>query len=96
MPKSPDAILIRTPGTCGGLLRIDGTRITVLQIAAMKNQGLSAADIADHYPHLTLRQVQTALAHYEAHKAETDRELAEQEAEFDRLKAEAESRRHAS
>jgi uncharacterized protein (DUF433 family) len=93
MHNTPDAILVRTPGTCGGLLRIDGTRITVLQIAALSNAGLTAADITGRYPHLTLGQVYTALAYYHNNKVEVDRELAEQEAEFDRLKAEAESKR---
>lgn len=93
MSVTLDAMLVRTPGISGGRLRIDGTGITVLQIAAMHKQGMSASEIAGQYPHITLGQVYTALAYYHNNKAEIDAELAEEEAEFDRLKAEAESRR---
>jgi len=81
-----DALLVRTPNVCGGRLRIDGTRITVLRIATLYKQGESPEEIARNYPHLTLGQVYTALAYYHTHQAEVERELADESAEFERLK----------
>jgi uncharacterized protein (DUF433 family) len=81
-----DAMLVRTPEVCGGRLRIDGTRITVLQIVSLYKQGETAEEIGQNFPHLDLSQVYTALAYYHANRAEIEKELADEEAEFDRLK----------
>lgn len=69
-------LLVSTPEICGGRLRIEGTRITVNQIVVLYKQGYSAEDIADQYPHLTLAQVYTALAHYHANREEMEADLA--------------------
>ena len=81
-----DAMLVCTPGTCGGRMRIDGTRITVHRIATLYKQGLGAEEIAGTYPHLSLGQVYTALAYYHANQEQIDLELAAQDKEYDRLK----------
>ncbi len=85
---SLDSLLIRTPGTCGGRLRIDGTRITVLQIATLYKQGWAAEEIVDQYPHLSLAQVYAALAYYHANRDEVERELYEEQREAERLERE--------
>jgi uncharacterized protein (DUF433 family) len=72
-------LLVRTPGVAGGSLRIDGTGITIKQIAVWYKWGYTAEEIADQYPHLTLAQVYTALAYYHANRAEVEAELAEEE-----------------
>jgi uncharacterized protein (DUF433 family) len=93
MATALDSMLVRTPGTCGGQLRIDGTRITVNQIAVMFKKGLSAEDIVSSYRHLSLGQVYAALPYYLANRAEIDAELAEEDRLYDVLKqAEAERR----
>ena len=81
-----DAMLVRTPDVCGGRLRIDGTRVTVLQIAALYKRGESAEDIAEHLPQLSLAQIYTALAYYHAHQAEIEEELAAEAEEAERLR----------
>jgi len=63
-----DSVLVRTPGTCGGRIRIVGTRITVHRIATLYKQGQTAEDIARTYPHLSLGQVYTAMAYYHANR----------------------------
>jgi uncharacterized protein (DUF433 family) len=68
-------LLVSSPDVCGGRLRIDGTRITIHQIAALYKQGSDAEEIADRYPHLTLAQVYAALSCYLANKAEIDADL---------------------
>lgn len=93
MATTLDTMLVQTPDTCGGRLRIDGTRITVHRIAVLYKQGQSADDIAETYRHLNLGQVYAALAYYHANRDEIDAELAADDAEYDELKREEESRR---
>ncbi len=87
MSTALDTMLVRTPGVCGGRLRLDGTRITVLQVVTLYERGLTAEDIADEYPHLTLAQVYAALAYYHANRAEIEDELAAERAEAEQLGA---------
>jgi uncharacterized protein (DUF433 family) len=82
--------LVRTPGVCGGRLRIDGTRMTVNQIVTLHKQGLSAEDIVGEYPHRTLSEIYTVLAWYYAHKEEFDRELVAEAEEEEQLAQEHE------
>ena len=83
MATTLDALLIRTPDVCGGLIRIDGTRITVHRVATPYKQGQTAEDIAQTYPHLALGQVYAALAYYHANRDEIESELASADAQFD-------------
>lgn len=87
MTVALDTLLARTPETCGGRLRIDGTRITVLQIATQFLQGLGAEEIADQYPYLTLGQVYAALAYFHANREEVEAELEAEAAEAEQLEA---------
>ena len=60
MAAGLDAMLVTTPGVCGGRIRIEGTRITVHRIATLYKQGQGPEDIARTYPHLSLSQVYAA------------------------------------
>jgi uncharacterized protein (DUF433 family) len=82
-----DAMFARNSGICGGRLCIDGTRVTVLQIVTLYKRGESAEEIAENFPQLNLGQIYAALAYYHANQAEVEQELANDEAEFDRLKS---------
>lgn len=82
-----DNLLVKTPGVCGGRIRIDGSRITVHRIAVLYKQGQNAEEIARTYPHLSLGQVYTALAYYHANRDEVEAELAADDAEYDALKS---------
>jgi uncharacterized protein (DUF433 family) len=86
-------MLVKTPGVCGGRLRIDGTRITVNQIAVMFKKGTSAEEIASAYRHLSLSQVYAALAFYLANRSEIDADLAKEDELYDVLKREEDERR---
>jgi uncharacterized protein (DUF433 family) len=81
-----DSMLVKTPGTCGGRLRIDGTRITVHRIATLYKQGQTAEEIGRTYPHLSLGQIYTALAYYHANREEIEAELAALDAQYDDLR----------
>lgn len=55
----------RKKGTCGGKPIIVGTRIKVSQIAIEHDtMGMSADQIVQAHPHLTLAQVHDALSYY--------------------------------
>jgi len=88
MSAGIDTLLSRSPNVCGGRIRIAGTRMTVHQIAACYQEGLTAEEIADQYPHINLSQVYAALAYYHANRDEIDEELAAEMADFVRLKNE--------
>lgn len=88
MPVQLDTMLEQTPETCGGRLRVAGTRITVHQIAALHERGQSAPAIVENCPYLSLAQVYAALAYYHANRDEVLAELAEDDAEYERLKEE--------
>lgn len=84
-----DSLLVKTPGVCGGRIRIDGTRITVHRIAVLYKQGQNAEEVARTYPHLSLGQVYAALAYYHANRDEVEAELAADDAEYDANTAES-------
>jgi uncharacterized protein (DUF433 family) len=84
-----DAMLTATADTCGGKVRIEGTRITVHRIALLYKQGQSAEEIARTYSHLSLGQVYAALAYYHANREEIESELAAADALYDELKEQA-------
>jgi uncharacterized protein (DUF433 family) len=78
MPTVLETTLVRTPGICGGCLRIAGTRMTVNQIITLHKQGLTVPQIIASYPQRTPSEIHTVLARYYAHQAEFDRELAQE------------------
>ena len=72
MSTAISTLLVSSVDVCGGRLRIEGTRITINQIAVLYKQGYNAEEIADQYPHLTMAQVYAALSHYLANQEEID------------------------
>lgn len=82
-------LITRSPETCGNRPRIVGLRVSVQQIAVLSKEGLSPEEIAEEFSFVTLAQVYAALAYYHANKNEIEAYLAEEEAEYKRLEAEA-------
>lgn len=85
MSVALDTLLVRTDDTCGGKLRVEGTRITVLQLALLYRRGLTPEEIADQYPHLSLAQVYAALAYYHANREEIEAAWQQEEEDARRL-----------
>ena len=81
-------LIVQTPGVCGGRSRIEGTRITVQNIAIDRNSGLTPEEIAAERITLTLAQVHAALAYYYPNKEAMDAEIAAYFKECDRKEAE--------
>jgi uncharacterized protein (DUF433 family) len=94
MSTAINTLLVSSPDVCGGRLRIDGTRITVNQIAVLYKQGYNAEDIADQYPYLTMAQVYAALSHYHANQEEIEADLTAEEQEARRLEQEYQTTPH--
>jgi uncharacterized protein (DUF433 family) len=78
-------LIVRTPEIRGGRPRIAGTGITVQRIVGWYKLGLSAEEIANQIPHLTLAQVYAALAYYHANRDEIEQALAVEDAEADQI-----------
>ncbi|TAG93525.1 MAG: DUF433 domain-containing protein [Oscillatoriales cyanobacterium] len=87
MPTLTDigTLIISTPETCGNRPRIAGTRITVQRIAVWYKMGMKPEEIIAEISHLNLAQVHAALAYYYANKEQIDADIADEDAECDRL-----------
>ncbi len=81
-------MVTRTPGIKGGTPHIAGTGITVRTIVRWHRGGLLPEEIALRIGHLSIGQVHAALAYYYANREAMDREIAEDDAESDRLEQE--------
>ena len=70
----------RRPGVQGGAPCIVRTRIPVWTLAEFRQMGASDADLLRSYPTLTAQDLANAWAYYDAHRAEVDEEIADNEA----------------
>lgn len=82
------ALITTHPGIHNGCPIVAGTGVTVRRIAIDYKMGMSAEEIAQEIPHLTLAQVYAALAYYHANKDTLEADIAAQEAEAERLETE--------
>lgn len=87
-----DSMLESRPGVCGGKLCLAGTRVPVLQVVTLYKRGETPEEMTLNWPHVSLSQIYAALAYYHANQAEVERQLAEEDAEYDRLKKQHTSR----
>jgi uncharacterized protein (DUF433 family) len=62
--------------------------VTLNQIVTQYKRGESAEEIAQHFPHVALRQVYAALTYYHSNQLQVERELADEQAEAERLEKE--------
>ncbi len=78
-------LIVRTPEIRGGRPRIAGTGVTVRRIVGWYKLGFSPEEIADKFGHLTLAQVYAALTYYHVNREEIEADIAQEEAEAERL-----------
>ena len=70
--------IVKTPETCSGLPRIEGTRITVNLVAReVVRLRWTPEEVLMAHPHLTLAQIHAALAYYFDHVQEVEASLEE-------------------
>jgi len=80
-------LITHHPGIHGGCPIIAGTGVTVRRIAIWYKQGLRAEEIAARIGHLNIAQVYAALTYYHINREQIDNDIAEEEAEADRIEA---------
>jgi uncharacterized protein (DUF433 family) len=95
VPTVLETTLVRTPGVCGGRLRIDGTRMTVNQIVTLYKQGQSAEQISQSYPQRSLTEIYAVLAWYHENQQAFDAELAAEADDDERAIAEINAHKRA-
>jgi uncharacterized protein (DUF433 family) len=81
--------IVKTPGVCGGVPRIAGTRITVNWIVGqIIYAGRTLDAMIEDYNHvpLTPAQIHAALAYYYDHKEEIDNLVQDSETQLDEVK----------
>ncbi|MBC6476701.1 MAG: DUF433 domain-containing protein [Hormoscilla sp. GM7CHS1pb] len=95
-------MIVSTPGTCGSFpemptlgvgnlgneMRIAGTRMSVPTLIVDYRAGMSPEKIVEEFPHLTLAQVDAALAYYHANKDRIEADIVKYYSECDRLSSE--------
>src|SRR5436190_16938114 len=79
------ALITQEPGIHGGRPIIAGTGVTVQRIVVWYKLGLMPEEIAERIGHLSLAQVYAALAYYHANRDAVDSEIADEDAEYERL-----------
>jgi uncharacterized protein (DUF433 family) len=89
MTETLRAYVFRTPE---GGWRVEGTRVSLDSVVHEFLDGESPETIVEHYPSLALDQVYGAISFYLSHQAEVDAYLKEQNAIWEQLRADSESR----
>jgi uncharacterized protein (DUF433 family) len=82
------SLITSSPGICGGRPRISGTGVSVRRVVVWYKLGFTPEEIADRIGHLSLAQIHGALAYYHANRESIEADLADEEAEADRLEGE--------
>ena len=90
MPTLTDigSLITQSPGICGGRPRIAGTGVSVHRVVGWYKLGWSPDEIADRIGHISLAQVHAALTYYHANQQAVEAQIADDEADADRLEAE--------
>ena len=82
------SLIERSAEIRGGRPRIAGTGVTVRRIVGWYKQGLTPSQITDALPHLSLAQIYAALTYYHANREEIEADLAQEQADAERLEHE--------
>ena len=66
----------RRAGVCGGKACVAGSRVRVWDVVEWREGGATAAETRQNFPHLTIEQIEGALAYYDANEDEIRSEMA--------------------
>ncbi len=75
MTASLSRAIVRTPETCGGRARIDGTRLPVWLLVLRERMGSSEAEILHSYPSIAAADLDAAWDYYRKNTLEIDRDI---------------------
>jgi uncharacterized protein (DUF433 family) len=85
--------ITKTPGICGGRACIAGHRIRVQDIVVLHElHGMSAKEILEQYPTITLADIHAALTYYYDHRDEIEEEFRKADEWAERIKREIPSK----
>ena len=69
----------KTPGVCGGRACVGNTRIAVWLLVALRKQGLEDEALLRSYPQLTPAHLRLVADYSQAHRAEVEHDIREQD-----------------
>ncbi len=75
-----------------GVIRVGGTRVTLDTIVEAFDEGLTAEEIGQQYPTLTLADIYGAITYYLNHKDAVDEYLAQRSSASEKIRQENEMR----
>ena len=75
-----------------GVVRVDGTRVTLDTVIGFFNQGESPEEIADGFPTLKLADIYAVIGYYLQHRSEVDEYLRQRKQIADEVRRDNESR----
>jgi uncharacterized protein (DUF433 family) len=75
-----------------GVVRIQGTRVTLDTVVTAFLEGATAEEILEQYPSLQLSDIYTVIGYYLGHKTEVDAYLLEHQRRASEVRQEAEKR----
>jgi uncharacterized protein (DUF433 family) len=72
-----------------GVAYISGTSMKVAHVAIdVERWGMTPQQIQENYPRLSLEQIHAALAYYDKHRGEIETRIAQENEEYERIRAE--------
>jgi uncharacterized protein (DUF433 family) len=75
-----------------GVIRIQGTRVTIDPVVSAFNQGATAEEIVHRYPSVSLENAYAVIAYYLQHRADVDAYVARRQQQTERIRAQNEAR----
>jgi uncharacterized protein (DUF433 family) len=81
------SLLWMMPSASGGRLCLAGSGVSVRRISCLYNEGLTAEQILEEFPKLTLSAIYAAITYYLANRERMDAELLADEKEADEDRA---------
>jgi uncharacterized protein (DUF433 family) len=79
LKHTQEVVIQRTPGVCGGNARVRNTRIPVWTLVAFRQEGMTEEELLYNYPSLTPKDLEATWVYYQAHQAEIDQAMADQD-----------------
>ena len=76
-PVALDALIVKTPGMCGGSACVRTTRIPVWSLVSWRRQAVSDERLLEMFPALTKGDLDTAWHYVDAHRGEIDQDIQE-------------------
>jgi len=81
LKHTQEVVIQSTPGVCGGNARVRNTRIPIWTLVACRQEGMTEEELLYNYPSLTPSDLEATWAYHQAHQAEIDQAITDQDEE---------------